>query len=168
MIRGLGIKSAKTGILQNCNAQWHAMRLTALALAVAMPAAAQDVAKCDWRGAAQAIAEPWENNTATFANGAIRLAVMDLQEPAAGAMHLLILSPPHTELGERQCRVVSADGSFGFAGLSLVGATTSYDPAAGLTVSLPAKRWSAGDIFTDTWLHVTVNQASGAITGILE
>ncbi|WP_349035664.1 hypothetical protein [Pseudotabrizicola sp. 4114] len=139
-----------------------------LALALASPAAAQDVAECDWRAAAQAIAEPWEDNTATFANGAIRLAVMDVQEPAAGAYHLLILSPPRNELGERQCRVMSADGSFGFAGVSVAGATARYDPATGLTVSLSAKRSSGGDVFTDTVLHVTINQATGAITGRLD
>jgi len=148
------------------------MRVTGAAavwsLMLALPVAAQDVAECDWRAAAQAIAEPWAANTATFANGAVRLAVMDVLEPAAGAYHLLILSPPRSELGERQCRVMSADGSFGFAGLSLSGATASYDPASGLTVSLPAKRWSEGDIFTDTRLLVTINQATGAISGILE
>ncbi|WP_233517022.1 hypothetical protein [Pseudotabrizicola alkalilacus] len=158
--------------MESSNLQSRAMRVTGAAavwsLMLALPVAAQDVAECDWRAAAQAIAEPWAANTATFANGAVRLAVMDVLEPAAGAYHLLILSPPRSELGERQCRVMSADGSFGFAGLSVVGATASYDPATGLTVSLPAKRWSEGDVFTDTRLLVTINQASGAISGSLE
>ena len=152
--------------------QGRAMRVggatLALSMALALPATAQDVADCDWRGAAQAIAEPWEDNTATFANGAVRLAVMDVMEPAAGAYHLLILSPPRNELGERQCRVMSAQGSFGFAGLSLQGATAAYDPTTGLTVVLPAKRSSGGDVFTDASLHVTINQATGTITGRLD
>ncbi|MDO9639515.1 MAG: hypothetical protein Q7J44_13335 [Pseudotabrizicola sp.] len=159
-------------IWERCNWQGRGLPASAaavaLSLALGLPATAQDVADCDWRGAAQAIAEPWEDNTATFANGAVRLAVMDVMEPAAAAYHLLILSPPHAELGERQCRVMSAQGSFGFAGLSVLGATATYDPATGLTVTLPAKRWSDGDVFTDTALHVTINQATGAITGRLD
>ncbi|MDO8884630.1 MAG: hypothetical protein Q7V11_16945 [Pseudotabrizicola sp.] len=137
-------------------------------LGTALPTTAQEVAECDWRSAAQAIAEPWEDNTVTFANGRVRLAVMDVMEPAAGAFHLLILSPPYAELGERQCRIMSARGSFGFAGLSLAGATASYDPATGLTVSLAAKRWSEGDVFSDTRLLVAINQATGVINGFLE
>lgn len=167
-----GAKGNKMSIWQRCNWSARGMRVQAaalgMALALASPVTAQEVAECDWRAAAQAIAEPWEDNTATFANGAIRLAVMDVQEPAAGAMHLLILSPPRNELGERQCRVMSASGSFGFAGLSVTGATARYDPATGLTVALPAKRWSEGDVYSDAVLRVTINQASGAISGVLE
>lgn len=159
-------------IWERCKRQRRVCRageaVLALSLVSVGPVFAQEVADCDWRAAAQAIAEPWEANSRTFANGAIRLAVMDVLEPAAAAYHLLILSPPYSELGERQCRVMSATGSMGFAGLSLDGASASYDPATGLTVSLPAKRWSDGDVFTDTRLLVTLNQASGAISGYLE
>ena len=113
--------------------------LSALALlALALPVAAQTVEECDWRAAAQALIEPWEENTRTFANGDVRLALTDVIEPAAGAFHLVILSPPFDELGGRQCRVVSAVGSTGFAGLTLVGMTSAYDPSIGLTFTFDA------------------------------
>ena len=84
--------------------------------ALATPAAAQEAVPCDWAARADGIVEPWEDNTATFANGAVRLALIDTVEPAAGAFHLLILSPPLGELGERQCRTLGI-GGMGFAGL---------------------------------------------------
>ena len=54
-----------------------------VALTLPLPVLAQEVGECDWRAASAAIAEPWETNTRTFANGAIRLAVLrDLQARA--------------------------------------------------------------------------------------
>ena len=43
------------------------------------------------------------------ANGDIRIALIDVGEPAAGGFHLLVLSPPFGELGDRQCRIVTTD-----------------------------------------------------------
>ena len=104
-------------------------------------AMAQAVGDCDWRAASQAIAEPWEANTRTFANGEIRLTIMDTGEPAAGPVHLMILSPPYND-GGRQCAVLSLEaGGMGFAGLTMEGAKAAYDPATGLSVTLPARRW---------------------------
>ena len=34
--------------------------------AFALPAAAQTASECDWRASAQALAEPWEENSRTF------------------------------------------------------------------------------------------------------
>jgi len=132
-------------------------------------APAQDVGECDWRGSAQAIAEPWEAATRTYANGDIRLAIMDVMEPAAGPVHLLILSPPRDETGYRQCRIMSLEGTIGFANLTLEGSEASYDPASGLTVILPASRWRAATAdYTDAALTVTINQITGEITGVLD
>ncbi len=129
-----------------------------------LPVAAQTVAECDWRAAAQALPEPWEAYTRTFANGAIRMAVMDVIEPAAGPMHLLVLSPPLDETGGRQCRIISLQDTFGFAGLRLDLAQASYDPARGLAVSVPATRWlSDSDSYLDGTLTTTINQATGEI-----
>ena len=129
---------------------------------------AQAVGECDWRAAASAIAEPWERTSRTFAKGAIRLAVLDVIEPAAAAFHLLVLSPPYDEVGGRQCRVVSLDAQMGFAGLTLDGAEAGYDPARGLTVRMRATRWFPGDLYGDAVLSVTINQASGVVTAGLE
>lgn len=132
------------------------------------PAPAQVVSDCDWRASAIAIAEPWEQNTRQFANGAIRVAVMDLVEPAAGAFHLLLLSPPLDELGVPQCKLVSLSDDLGFADLTLDRIQAHYDPARGLTLLLAAKRRTDGDIYQDARLSVTINQASGAIAAALE
>ena len=104
--------------------------IAALAL-LATPATAQEVVECDWRATAAALAEPWEDNSATFANGAVRIALLDTIDPAAGALHLLVLSPPFNELGDRQCRVVSHGQGVGFAGLYFSEAEFNFEPLGG-------------------------------------
>ncbi len=55
-----------------------------LALCLAAPVAAQTVGDCDtWQTSARNLAEPWEANSRTFANGDIRVALLDTIEPAA-------------------------------------------------------------------------------------
>lgn len=138
--------------------------LAALA-ALSAPASAQSVEDCDWRASLHAMAEPWEDNTRTFANGNVRLAVTDTIEPAAGAFHLVILSPPYDELGGRQCMVVSADGTIGFTSLTLDDMTSDYNPAIGLTFTLEAGGYNpeTGGTIPQA-LTVTLNQATGEIT----
>lgn len=135
------------------------------ALLTAGAAGAVTVGDCvDYRSSVQAVAEPWEANTRTFANGAIRLVVTDTIEPAAGSFHLVILHPPHDELGGVICTLVSADGGIGFSGMALGPAKASYDPAQGLTVTLPVSLYNpqtAG--FDDAALSVTINQATGSV-----
>jgi hypothetical protein len=133
-------------------------------------ASAQTVDAClDYRTSAAALVEPWELNTRLFANGAVRLAVMDTVEPAAGAFHLMILSPPYDELGSRSCTVVSGGDGVGFAGLTLNGMAADYDPAVGLIFRLPARRYvpETGG-FADAMLRVTLNQATGLVTARLD
>lgn len=144
----------------------HLIWLTAATLAAFnAPAYAETVEDCDWRASTHAMAEPWEDNTRTFANGNVRLAVTDTIEPAAGAFHLVILSPPYDELGGRQCAVVSANGNTGFSGLTLDDMTSAYDPAIGLTFELTAGAYDpeTGGTIPQT-LTVTLNQATGEIT----
>jgi hypothetical protein len=145
-------------------------RALAVALLVPSALAAQTAEPCDdFRANVQALAEPWENNSRVFANGDVRLAVIDTLEPAAAAFHLLVLSPPRDELGSRQCRVISMQGTSGFASLSLTGLTAGYDAKTGLGFQIAAKRYlpDSGD-FAPATLTVTVNQASGAITARLQ
>lgn len=128
-------------------------------------AVGQEVAFCDdYRSSAANLAEPWEENTRLYAKGAIRLAVIDTLEPAAGAFHLFILSPPLNELGLPQCRVVSMSGTMGFSYLGLDEARAAYDPAEGLAITLLAERWlSASDSYEPGELTVTINQQTGSI-----
>jgi hypothetical protein len=142
-----------------------------LGLLVAMPygAVAQEVGECDWRASAQFIAEPWEGNTRSFADGDIRMTIMDTGEPAAGSFYLMILSPPYDDAGPH-CAILGLEAAgMGFAGLWMEGAEAKYDPARGLSVVLPAHRWWPDtDTYSDATLSVTINQNTGAITGKLD
>lgn len=138
--------------------------LAPLCLCLAPPLAAQQVSDCDWRGSAAAIAEPWQDNTRSFAGGAIRVALSDTEEPAAAAMHLIVLSPD-PDHGYRRCHVISASGSLGYAALDFASLAADYDPAVGLVLSLDGYRVWEGEAHDDPIrLTVTVNQATGAIT----
>lgn len=139
-------------------------QITVVVFATFLPlkSSAQSVGECDWRASSELLAEPWEMLTRTFANGQIRAAVIDTIEPAAAAFHLLVLSPPYDEFGIRQCRLVSW-GDSGFAGLDLSRGVASYDPSRGLTIQLPATLWSEGDQYSEHWLSVTINSATGDI-----
>lgn len=142
----------------------------AMALGLTGAAVAQSIGICDdFRSSVFALAEPWEESSRLFANGAVRLAVTDTIEPAAGAFHLVILSPPYDEVGGRSCSVVSGADGIGLAGLTLDGLAAEYDPAMGLRFRLRATRWmpQTGD-YADAVLTVTLNQASGAVTARLD
>lgn len=125
---------------------------------------AQEVAECDWRASARAIAEPWETNTRLFANGAVRLALLDTVEPASAAFHLLILSPPYDELGDRQCRVVGFAEGVGYAAMHFQALEAGYDPAIGLIFTLPAQIYLPDSGFSNsTLLTITLNQSTGVV-----
>ncbi len=139
----------------------------ALSLLLAPPALAQSAIDCHgWQGAARNIVEPWEANIRTFANGNIRVALLDTVEPAAGAFYLLILAPPYDELGNRTCALIAeGDGSIGFAGLFFAQLGATYDPSTGLVLRLPVTRYAPATGGTDpAILAVAINQAAGTIT----
>ena len=143
------------------------MRLPAAALALTLAATgavAQQVSDCDWRASAQAVAEPWEQNSRTFSNGAVRLALLDTIEPAAAAFHLLVLSPPYDEVGGRQCRVLSFQGATGFGAMDFAALFAEYDPARGLFFEIPVEVYDGtrGEMIP-RWLNLVLNQATGEI-----
>lgn len=141
------------------------MRWLILSFLMAAPLMAQEVRDCDELASAEAIAEPWDKNTRTFANDRVRLAIVDTLEPAAAAFHLLVLSPPYDELGSRQCKLVGMSGSLGFAGLTLEDMEARYDPSTGLTWELKATVYDAvTGGFTQSPLSVTINQSTGKIS----
>ena len=137
-------------------------------LMLASPAAAQSVNPCDWQASAQALVEPWEGNTRVFANGDVRLAAIDTIEPASGADYVLVLSPPRSDLGERQCRVIGYDAQVGFAAVYFDQLTADYDPAIGLLFDVPVQIVTADGSFTNGGqLSITLNQSTGAMTTTL-
>lgn len=139
---------------------------------LAAPAVAQDgpdatITPCGDATRVDTIAEPWEDNTATYAEGQIRVALLDMVEPAGGALKLVVISPPRDELGLRQCRVIGLDNGLGFYDMDFAAHRADYDPARGLTITLPARHYPLdGDFEGDEgWfdLSVTVNQQTGEI-----
>lgn len=130
-------------------------------------AGAQDyvvsVLDCDWQASAWNIVEPWEANTRTFSEGKTRLAMLDTVEPAAGWAYVLVLSPPYSELGDRQCKLIGLNG-MGFAGMNFAALTASYDPATGLSFTLPVDVYDFDSgMPAPATLGFTLNQATGTI-----
>ncbi len=143
--------------------------LTGALVCLAGAASAQEVSECDWRASARNLVEPWEQNSRAFANGNVRIALLDTVEPGAVPYQILVLSPPFDELGARQCRVISFQGGSGFAGVSFSALEASYDPAAGLRFSLPVVVYlEEADFANPSTLHFTVNQATGAVVAGME
>ncbi|WP_373355147.1 hypothetical protein [Pseudoroseicyclus sp. CXY001] len=111
------------------------------------------------------IPEPWEDYTATFANGDVRVAAIDFMEPVTGPMHLVIVSPPRDELGFRQCRTIMRDEIYGWSWLEFSTLDASYDPAKGLVFTIEGDA-TADDGFTalPVLVTITLNQSTGEIT----
>jgi hypothetical protein len=125
---------------------------------------AQVISDCDWQASAWNLVEPWEENTRTFSNGAVRLAVLDTIEPAAGAMYLMILLPPNGPLGDRQCKLLSWADGIGFAGLYFNDLKAGYDPARGLLFEVPVQIYDPETSFSNSArVFLELNQATGAI-----
>lgn len=130
-------------------------------------APAQVIAECGWVGKAANIVEPWEENSRSFANGAIRVALLDTGgEPVCCARHLLILAPSGHEDGPdyRQCLVASAQEGSGFFDIDFDQIVASYDPALGLLIDV--QLWHhAGDggPGTPDRMQIRINQATGAV-----
>ncbi|NOX74971.1 MAG: hypothetical protein GXP03_15575 [Alphaproteobacteria bacterium] len=140
-----------------------------LSLAGASATQAQVISDCDWEASAWNLVEPWAENSRTFSNGATRLAVLDTVEPAAGAMHLLILSPPYDPLAGRQCKVLSWFKGMGFAGLNFSDLKAGYDPSRGLLFELPVQIYDPETSFSNSAIvFFELNQATGVITTDIE
>ncbi|MCK0121958.1 hypothetical protein MWU61_15505 [Loktanella sp. F6476L] len=134
----------------------------------AAPLSAQTVSDCDWESSARNLIEPWEDHTKVFAEGAVRLAMLDTVEPAVAAMHLLVLSPPYDEVGDRQCKTIGSGDRIGFSGIRWDALTAGYDPAAGLIFEVPVSRYDPeSDGFPTSLLSFTLNQSTGEIDAVI-
>ena len=130
-----------------------------LALSAAPAYAWPELSECDWRSSGSYIAEPWHENSVIFGNGSTRVALIDTVEPAAAAFGLLILSPPYSEMGERQCRVLH-----GFSALSMEGISSAYDPSIGLQLSLTGQVYLEDEgQFASAEVDIVINQGTGDI-----
>lgn len=130
---------------------------------IAGPLSAQQVEDCGSRMSPLSIAEPWEEYSRTFSNGKVRVALMDVLEPAGGAVYLMILSPPYAELGERQCKTIGIDG-MGFWNADFSSLDASYDPAKGLRLTMSVDLYDpATGGGRQATLAAILNQATGEI-----
>ena len=140
-------------------------------LATPLPLAAQVVVECDDIARAVNIAEPWEQTSRTYANGAIRVAMLDTGgEPVCCSRSLMVLLPAGggDEPLYRQCRVVLAQPTLGFYDVDVPGITASYDPVTGLLLSVPIGHWHQGmesgaPPIADR-MEVRINQATQTVT----
>lgn len=138
----------------------------ALAL-IAAPgiAAAQTVTECKDAFDADSIVEPWEANSATYAKGEVRIAKLDMIEPAAVPFALLVLSPPRDEVGGRSCHIIHDDAGNGFAELDFEHRTSAYDAENGLTLDFPVSSYQNADQEAEpVRLHVSINQQTGKVS----
>jgi len=140
--------------------------INATCLALATAATAQQAIPCDWVARADTIVEPWEQNTRLFANGDVRLALLDTIEPAAGGLHILILSPPYSEMGDRQCMTLGMTEGVGFSDVDFNSLEAGYDPSVGLIFDMDVRFFNGND-FHPGRLRFTLNQATGGITSKL-
>ena len=140
---------------------FRALALTFTVLAA--PANAQTVSDCSsGEVSAMSILEPWEEYSRTFSNGAVRVAIIDLIEPAAVAYQLLVMFPPYNEVGERMSCGLVGMGHYGFGRIVIDEIQSSYDPATNLIISMPVR--ASGYQST---LSTTINQIDGTITATL-
>ena len=139
----------------------------------ALPATAQEVTECYQEGQEndlnyiRVLAEPWEDNTRVFANGDVRIAILDTWDPANFAVHLMVLFLPSDwiEAEGRECRIVSDNQGYGFHQIDLTDMGAGYDPARGLVLTIPTERHAmkSPDI-TYGALEIVINRATNQVT----
>ncbi len=136
----------------------------AAALAFAGPAAAFITAPCGPEFTPLTITEPWEDNTQTFANGAIRIFEMFIDPNVASGAALGVLHPvPGDEGGPfRRCTAIYAGPDFRYFGQAFVAqATAVYDASVGLIITVPIAFADGSGTRPVTF---AVNQATGTVT----
>jgi len=136
---------------------------TAMLVAASPLLADTTVRLCDgWESNARNLMMPPEVAVQSFANGEVRALGLDTSEPACCSAHLMVdffvASEPFP-----LCALVSAGNGSGFSGLRMAELTAAYDPATGLTLTLPAGRYD-GSASIMSPLHVTINRATGTVT----
>ena len=110
-----------------------------LALACAAPSRAAILEDCNDYASAGLIVEPWEQNTRTFYNGQVRVAVVDTGgEPVCCSSYLVVIYPNvDDELGGRSCTMLSQGERSGWAGVDVKAIRTSYNATTGLSLAVP-------------------------------
>lgn len=96
-----------------------------------------------------------------YANGRVRLVKVDIEEPTCCAVFLEVHFPvPDQEA--LTCTLLGQQAGNGWGAVDLEAAWSSYDPGAGLEISVPVSAFN-GDTFRDETVHITINQALGSV-----
>lgn len=134
----------------------------ALSLGLATTAQSANLRDCDtFEANARNLSYPYEQATKTYAEGAISLLNLFLDEPACCGAHLMVLFPAGDE-GFLDCQLISHEDQLGYASLSLANASASYDAARGLIISVPSQIDVDGELLSGRLL-IAVNQQQGTI-----
>lgn len=141
-------------------------------LAATAPASAVSVVDCNRdlaTAGARNLAEPWAKTTRTFANGAIRVALIDTGgEPVCCSMHLLILSPDNSQVegeGARVCHLVNDEGLRGFVSIDFAALSARYDAGKGLLITVPYALYNnEGGPQRKGVARLRINSATGTVT----
>lgn len=143
------------------------MRSLAMLLlgALPAPALAVELRDCDQAeiGIASVSPGPGNANIRQFYEGSVTMLLLDQEEPACCAFGVAFLLPSGDGRDEPvfvQCRAV-----IGYAGLDVAGARAAYDPARGLTLTIPAREYipDTGGSRETAPLVVTIDAGVGTI-----
>jgi hypothetical protein len=122
-----------------------------------LSANAASVHDCGYLDSIGNLMEPYK----TFANGAIRVAYVSTEEPAAAPDHVLVfIYGPEMSV---TCRAISQDDELGFSSVNMKSIKTKYSSTKGLLVTLTAYTWD-GQVSTPQTLKIRVNQATQNVT----
>ena len=134
------------------------------AVLLAGPLAAQQTVHCldHPAGSLAALPEPIEDFTRSYADGAVRIILAALGEPACcGAFPVVLLPDPETS--QRLCNVVVPDAEGqGYGSLAFGPGEARYEPDLGLVVPMTAEVWTDAGWARDP-LEVSINQQTGEV-----
>jgi len=133
-------------------------------LCLSAPASAFITAPCGPEFTPATITEPWEENSRTFANGAIRIFEMFIDPNVASGAALGVLHPVPSDDGYsvRRCTAIYGSSVSRYFGQAHVGqATAVYDASVGLIITVPISFVDSDDLFP---VSFAVNQATGVVS----
>jgi len=102
------------------------------------------------------------NGVRSFYEGAALVLLVDTIEPAAASAGVVVLLlDPQSEMGDRNCFAAT-----GLSGLDLDTARSSYSPATGVTLSIPAMTYDHEEGYSKPGkpLILTIDAATGSVT----
>lgn len=112
----------------------------------AAPALAAQVRDCDGVDRMQNIVEPWEGSSRSFYAGRMRVVLVDTGgEPACCSTYMVVLYTvePGDEPAYTACKLITDDNGMGFGGIDFRSMRATYDPKAGVLLTIRAGRMKA-------------------------